>query len=106
MICFIYYLRNLLYNKNVRTDNARIIQFDINNITIQENTDYREVASTIETLNKNINPEDNKYIYHGQTIHRLAHEYYERNFNKDYVSEMSPQVSNIFNDKLAKKHSI
>ena len=94
--------KNLLYNKNVRTDNARIIQFDINNITIQENTDYREVVSTIETLNKNISIEDDKYIYHGQTIHRLAHEYYERNFSKNYISEMSPQVSNVFNDKLAK----
>ena len=64
---------NLLYNKNVRTDNAKIIQFDINNMTIQENTDYREVASTIETLNQDIILDKDKYIYHGQTIHRLAH---------------------------------
>ena len=49
---------NLLYNKNVRTDNNRIIQFDINNMTIQENKDYREVASTIETLNKDIVADD------------------------------------------------
>ena len=34
---------NKLFNKNVRTDNNQIIQFDINNMTIQENTDYREV---------------------------------------------------------------
>ena len=48
------------------------------------------------------------YIYNGQTIHRLAHEFYERNFNKDHISGMSPQVSNMCNDKLAKKtqHSI
>ena len=47
--------KNLLYNKNVRTDNGQIIQFDINKITIQENTDYKEVATTIDTLNKDIN---------------------------------------------------
>ena len=29
---------NLLYNKNVRNDNRRIIQFDTNNMTIKENT--------------------------------------------------------------------
>ena len=49
---------NLLYNKNVRTDNNRIIQFDINNMTIQENKDYREVASTIQTLNQDIAADD------------------------------------------------
>ena len=54
---------NLLYNKNVRADNNRIIQFDINNMTIQENTDYREVASTNETLNRNIVSGEDKYIY-------------------------------------------
>ena len=45
---------NLLYNKNVRTDNTRIIQFDINNMTIQENTDYKEVVSTIDILSKDV----------------------------------------------------
>ena len=70
--------RNLLYNRNVRTDNTRIIQFDIDSITIQENIDYREVTSTIDVLNENINLECDKYIYHGQSLHRLAFEYYEK----------------------------
>ena len=94
--------KNLLYNKNVRTDNGQIIQFDINKITIQENTDYKEVATTIDTLNKDINLDEDKYIYHGQSIHRLAFEYYECNFNKDYKSQMSPQIVDIFNDKSSK----
>ncbi len=72
---------NQLHNQNVRNDNTRITQFDIHNLTIQENTSYYDVASTIQTLNTN-RPEDNSvatpYIYHGQTIHRLAHEYYEK----------------------------
>jgi hypothetical protein len=91
---------NQLHNKNVRNDNTRITQFDINNMTIQENTSYYDVASTIQTLNSN-NPAT-PYIYHGQTIHRLAHEYYEINYNNDYKSEMSPQIANIFDDTLSR----
>ncbi len=34
-------LKMKLYTKNIRTDNKRIIQFDITNMTIQENTNYR-----------------------------------------------------------------
>ena len=93
---------NLLYNKNVRTDNTIIIQFYINNMTIQENTDYREVVSTIDILNKDIVSDKDKYFYHGQSIHRLAFEYYEQNHNKEYKSELSPQVADIFNDKSSK----
>jgi hypothetical protein len=58
-----------------------ITQLNIGNITIQENTSYGDVASTIEHLNTNITIDADKYMYHGQTIHRLAHEYYERNHN-------------------------
>jgi len=91
---------NQLHNKNVRNDNTRITQFDINNMTIQENTSYYDVNSTIQTLNTN-NPAT-PYIYHGQTIHRLAHEYYERNHNNDYKYEMSPPIAYIFNDPLSR----
>ena len=90
---------NKLFNKSVRTDNSRIIQFDIGNLTIQENTDYRAVEPTIKKLNSNTTEE---YIYHGQSIHRLAHEYYERNHDKNYQSQLSPQVAHVFNDKLSK----
>ena len=53
----------------------------------------------IQKLNSNTTEE---YIYHGQSIHRLAHEYYERNHNKNYKSQLSPQVANVFNNKLSK----
>ncbi len=91
---------NQLHNSNVRNDNTRITQFDIiqYKVTIQENASYNDVNATIQTLNSQIS---NTYIYHGQTIHRLAHEYYETNYNNDYKSEMSPQIADIFDDKSA-----
>ena len=58
--------KNMLYNRNVRADNTRITQFNIGNITIQENTSYRDVASTITHLNTNITIDADKYMYHGQ----------------------------------------
>ena len=94
--------KNMLYNKNIRVNNTRITQFNIGNITIQENTDYKDVASTIEHLNTNITIDADKYLYHGQSIHRLAHDYYERNHNKNYNSQMSPQVADVYNDPLSK----
>ena len=36
-----------------------------------------------------------EYSHHGQSIHRLAHEYYERNYNTDYTSQMTPQISEV-----------
>ena len=71
-------------------------------MTIQENINYREVVSTIERLNSTITSDAERYIYHGQPIHRLAHEYYERNYNKDFKSQLSPQVADIFNDYSSK----
>ena len=48
--------------KHLSLTNRRIIQFDINNMTIQENTDYREVASTIQTSNKYIVLDEDIYL--------------------------------------------
>ena len=106
MIHFITYPKWSCYIiKNVRADNRRIVQFDINNMTIQENTDYRETASTIETLNKYIVLDEEGYFCHGQSILRLAFEYYERNYNKEYKSELSPQIADIFNGTSSKNTS-
>ena len=80
--------KNTLHNLNVRTENNKIVQFNINGITIQENPTYKDVSSTIDKLNFN---QEQKYVYHGQSIHRLAHEYYERNYNKDCSSQMTPR---------------
>ncbi len=69
---------NQLHTFNVRNDNTRITQFEIvqYKLTIQENASYNDVNSTIQTLDSQIS---NTYIYNGQSIHRLAHEYYEKN---------------------------
>ena len=45
---------------------TRVYQFNIGDITIQENRDYRAVAETIDILNSELTPKDDKYIYHGQ----------------------------------------
>ena len=62
-------------------------------MTFQENPTYKDVSSTIDKLNLMLTYQEPKYFYHGQSIHRLAHEYYERNYNKDYTSQMTPQIS-------------
>ena len=84
---------------NLRNPRHYEDHLDVGAGEIQENKDYREGASTIETLNKDIVADDEKYIYHGKSIHRLAFEYYDRNYNKEYKSEMSPQVATIFDGK-------
>jgi hypothetical protein len=105
---YLLFKMNQLHHKNVRNDNTRSTQFDINTMTIQENTSYYDVASTIQTLNTHAgepvggNSVATPYVYNGQTIHRLAHEYYEGNHNNDYKSEMSPQIAYIFNDPLSR----
>ena len=53
-------------------ESSRVYQFNIGNITIQENKDYNTVAETIDTLNSELELNAEKYIYHGQSIHRLA----------------------------------
>ena len=52
---------NQLHHENVRNDNTRITQFDINNMTIQENTSYHDVDLTIQTIN--VGAGDAPYIY-------------------------------------------
>ena len=96
-----------LFNKKdcVRMDDSRVHQFNIGDITIQENKDCNDVAETIDTLNSELDPTAEKYIYHGQSIHRLAKGYYDRNFDSEFLSQMSPQVADIFNDRLSKNTS-
>ena len=53
-------------------ESSRVYQFNIGNVTIQENKDYTAVAETMDILNSELDPNAEKYIYHGQSIHRLA----------------------------------
>ena len=95
----VFLFDNKLHNKTIRIENNLVTQFNIKSITIQENPTYREVESTMEKLNVSASP---KYLYHGQSIHRLAHEYYEIIYNKDYTSQMTPQVLKLFVSKFCK----
>ena len=79
---------------------GRVIQFNIGNITIQENVNYKEVRNTITRINQNITID--KYIYCGQSLQRIAHEYFERNNDKTYMSQMSPELANVFDNALSK----
>ena len=105
MVTFIIYFicvltQNKLYNKNVKVEYGQVIQFNIGGITIQENINYKEVRNTITRLNQNITID--KYIYCGQPLQRIAHEYFERNFDKNYMSQMSPEIANVFDNALSK----
>jgi len=86
-------------------EDSRVYQFNIGDITIQENKDYNAVAETIDTLNSELDPNAEKYIYHGQSVHILAKSYYDRNFDTEFLSHMSPQVADISNDRMAKNTS-
>ena len=78
-----------LHNSNVCVQYNELAQFNISGMTFQENPTYRDVSSTIDKLNLMLTYQEPKQLYHGQPIHRLAHEYYERNYNKDYTSQMT-----------------
>ena len=67
-----------LHNLTVRTENNKIVQFNIGSVTIQENATYKDVALTIDKLNLMLTNQEPKYMYNGQSIHRLAHEYYTK----------------------------
>ena len=62
------------FNKKdwVRVESSRVHQFNIGNITIQENKDYNAVAETMAILNSELEPNSEKFIYYGQSIRRLA----------------------------------
>ena len=84
-----------LHNSNIRVEDNKIVQFNIRGMTFQENPTYKDVSSTIDKLNLLLTYQEPKYFYHGQSIHRLAHEYYERQYNKDYVTNDTANFRSI-----------
>jgi len=92
--------RGQLHNKNIKTVDGQIVQFDIGKMTIQENVNYYRVENTITTLNKELTSDF--YYYQGQSLHTLAHQVYDRKYDTNYMSQLSPQVAKIFNDKSSK----
>ena len=51
---------NYLITTIIRMEASRVYQFNIGNITIQENRDYNAVAETIDTLNSELDPNAEK----------------------------------------------
>ncbi len=51
--------KNKLHNLNVRTENNKIVQFNIGGLTIQENPTY----PTIDKLNLMLSSQEPNYIY-------------------------------------------
>lgn len=84
-----------IHNGSVYIKDSKIISFKIDNITFDENKNYREIQQTIEILNKNIKKDTEKYIYKGQSIHSVAYSYYANNYDKNITSSLSPQLYDI-----------
>ena len=59
---------------------------------IEENPHYHAVQATIETLNDNVKSEKDKYFYHEQSLHSLAMEEFNKEFNNDIFSFLTPEV--------------
>ena len=93
--------RGFIHNGFVKVDsnNNRIVGFKMGHILLEENPSYHTVKYTMETLNINIGNDSLKYNYTGQSIHRLAYQYYTNNYDKNIISHCSPQVYDILTDK-------
>ena len=53
-------------------NNHKITRLEINDMIIEENTQYHAVQATIETLNENVKSDKDNYFYHEQSLHSLA----------------------------------
>ena len=97
---------NELQNHNIHcgkiriSKNNKIVGFEMNGISLDENVDYHDIMSTIKTLNTEIKNDSHKYNYTGQSPHSLAYQYFTNNCDKNIVSYCSPQLYNILTSKL------
>jgi len=90
-----------VHNGKVRVSkNNKIIGFVMHGITLDENINYNNIKSTIDTLNDKIEKEADKYNYTGQSHHSLSYQYFTNNYDKNILSYCSPQVYDILTSKL------
>jgi hypothetical protein len=95
--------RKLVYGAKVTIRDHRVTRFSLSeNIIYEENVDYMDVKCTIDELNDGVAVEKQKYVYTGQPLHMLAHEYYMNTYDKRIESSMSPQIFEIFESQLSK----
>ncbi len=88
-------INNDIYNGSVRCQDGRVVQFNLDNILIEENIYYHEMNEIL--INLNINKND-KYISERPML--LAYEYYIKNYNKNIYSYCSPQIYDILTSHL------
>ena len=80
-------------------NNHKITRFEINDMIIEENTQYHAVHATIETLNDNVKSEKDKYFYHEQSLLSVAMEYFNKEFNNDVFSFSTPEVMEVLESR-------
>ena len=69
----------------------KITRFEINDMSIEGNTQYHAVQAT-EALNDDVKSEKDIYFYHAQSLHSLAMEYFNKEFNNDIFSFLTPEL--------------
>lgn len=84
-----------IYNTGIKVKNHKIVRFEINGMIVEENQDYEFVTATIKELNTLVKSEKDMYVYREQSLHRLAMEYFNKEFNNDIYSFLSPEVMDI-----------
>jgi len=70
-------------------------------ITIDGVENYDGVEIMMETLTSDVIKEQGKYKYNGQSMQSLAYAYYTDNFDRQIVSNCSPQVYDILTSKAS-----
>ena len=118
----------IIHNSNIKLSSDNVItSFRYTNdngdtIEIQENASYLDVSDTINTLNItetitnnaksyvdeegnivvpcNTHEYNDKYFYTGQTIHRLAYDYYTKEYDKNITSYCSPQIYDMLKNNV------
>ena len=90
-----FVIKGDIYNSGVKVKNNKIVRFEIYGMIVEENTDYDYVMATINELNTLVKSDKNKYIYREQSLHRLAMEYFMKEFNNVIYSFLSPDVMDI-----------
>ena len=88
-------VNNDIYNGSVRCQDGRVVQFNLDNVLIEENVYYCEMNDILTKLN--INKSD-KYV--SERPMTLAHEYYMKNYSHNIYSHCSPQLYDILTSNM------
>jgi len=84
-----------IYNSGIKMNNHKITRFEINDMIVEENPQYHAVQASIDTLNDHVKSEKDKYHYNEHSLHSLAVEYFNKEFNNDIFSFLAPEVMEV-----------